>query len=66
MSSQGETSPKPEARRASVTAHPELGSADDAAILGIHLSQYNGAGELTDSNVQQSLDTSKSSGETLL
>ncbi|MCJ1475515.1 GABA-specific high-affinity permease [Lambiella insularis] len=33
MSSQVETSPKPEARRVSVAAHPELGGADDAAVL---------------------------------
>ncbi|MCJ1251727.1 GABA-specific high-affinity permease [Trapelia coarctata] len=33
MSSQGETSPKPEARRGSVVAHPELSDADDAAVL---------------------------------
>ena len=33
MSSQGEASPKPEDRRPSF-AHPELGGADDAAVLG--------------------------------
>lgn len=34
MSSQGETSPKPEARRGSVVANPELSDEDDAAVLG--------------------------------
>ena len=37
MSSQGETSPKPGGRTAGVAEHPELGSADDAAVLGMPL-----------------------------
>jgi len=38
MSSQGETSPKPEARRSSVVANPALSDEDDAAVLGTYRS----------------------------
>ena len=37
MSSQDETSPKPEAQLVSVSAAPDLASADDAAQLGVFL-----------------------------
>ena len=35
MSSHGETSSKPGARMGAVVSHPELASADDAAVLGM-------------------------------